>query len=168
MIVTGTVLAMRFLHSRGIIHGNVRPATIFIGEKARVQIGGVLRSGAPRHYQSAEGPGSEKADVFSFGLCFYEIMARKPVFAPDLPERNVDSRLHKSQLGVVPDAWPQLSREILAKTLHKDPAKRPTFHEILTLLANKDFQVQPDVDAQAVRSYIKEVEPPAEPEQPTR
>jgi hypothetical protein len=95
-------------------------------------------------------------------------MVRKPVFAPGLPEEKVDSRLHKSQLGVVPDAWPPLSRELLAKTLHKDLTKRPTFDEILTLITSQNFQVQQDVDAEAVRNYIKEVEPPAEPEQPKK
>jgi serine/threonine protein kinase len=69
MIVTGIVLAMRYVHSQKIIHGNLNPSNVFIDWNWIIRIGGF------NHSQLAD----------DFGLAFdKEITTLTSMHLPDV------------------------------------------------------------------------------------
>jgi serine/threonine protein kinase len=81
---------MRYIHSKDIIHPDLKPANIFIDDDHRIRIGDfgssrlfkagvtMTNAGAPL-YMAPEMDGGhydEKVDVYSFGLIMYEIVTK--------------------------------------------------------------------------------------------
>jgi serine/threonine-protein kinase len=89
IIICGIVLGMRFMHSRGFIHQDLKPSNILINDKGRVVIGdfgssrnvnaditpvgaGTLQYAAPELGEEVDW--TSRVDVYSFGLILYELL----------------------------------------------------------------------------------------------
>jgi serine/threonine protein kinase len=96
---------MEFVHSRGMVYRDLKPANILIDGSGRIRIGdfgsakiiesavylsdnyqGTIQYQAPEIY--GEDPYTGKVDVFSFALVLYEILVGYPVFSPKLSEAH--------------------------------------------------------------------------------
>jgi serine/threonine protein kinase len=156
IIVTGIVLAMRYLHFRSIVHRDLKPANVFIDWNWIVRIGdfnhslltdafglvsekemSILTSTYPYdcRYIAPEcfyNSPNLKSDVFSFGLILYELFTGNPPFPPDLPGLSVCKKLVLD--GFRPDipGWiaPNV-KKIILDCLKQDPDERPSFTENL-------------------------------------
>jgi serine/threonine protein kinase len=135
--------ALDYAHSRGVIHRDVKPANILITPENRVKITdfGIARIessnltmegqllGTPNYMAPEQIQGKEvdhRADIFSLGVVFYELLTRKKpfqgenmtavthkiVFEPFRPPEQLVAELPK---GLTP---------ILSRCLEKDPARR--------------------------------------------
>jgi serine/threonine protein kinase len=100
IIITGIVLGMKYIHSRGYIHQDLKPDNIMINEHGQALIGdfgacrpknedctpvpeaGTVHYAAPELYDDRIRP-TPTVDVFSFGLILYEILVGVPVFSPE-------------------------------------------------------------------------------------
>jgi serine/threonine protein kinase len=99
IVIVGIVIGMKFIHSRGVIHRDLRPANILLDERGHPKIGDLgssrfcdlrmtMTSGvgtrlytAPEMYGDADYTAA--VDVYSFALIVYEVLVGKSVFPPD-------------------------------------------------------------------------------------
>lgn len=129
-IVTPIVDALTYLHSKGIVHGHLRPATILVVDD-RVKLssrrlcgaGTLLRPmGARQIYDAPETlsePITPAADIWSLGVTLIEALTQQTVWGQQIdgdPE--------------APYSIPEPLRTIVQECLHADPARRWTLSDI--------------------------------------
>lgn len=133
--------ALSYMHSKGIVHKNLKPANIFLDGNVRVKLGGF---GLARHksrrdpegedseqfYWSPETEYSEKADLYSLGVVFYELWR---------PFRSASQRLEELKRlrtdQPLPDDFvrstPANVVEVVTMLTKTDPAERPNARAML-------------------------------------
>lgn len=148
-------------HSLGIIHRDIKPQNIFIqehprrGKTVKVLDFGIAKlvddavlgqqeltvdgsgPGTPTYMapeRFSEGPYDGRADVYSLGVTFYEMLTGKPPFQTKTGNPIRMALLHMSQAPPSlrernPDV-PRAVEEVVLSALEKDPEKRPTIEEL--------------------------------------
>jgi tetratricopeptide (TPR) repeat protein len=148
--------AVGVAHARGIVHRDIKPSNLFLpaNDLARVKVldFGVARItdarstrtgvmvGTPGYMAPEQAKGeraiSPRVDVFALGCVLFECLTGQPVFVGD----NVMAVLAKILLEETPrlaEVRPELSAELddlIARTLAKDPDRRPADGEQLAMV----------------------------------
>jgi serine/threonine protein kinase len=177
IIIVGIVLSMRYLHWKGIIHLDLRPATIFVDWDWTVRIGGFShavmsnqsqievsfnlsnsvdsRYAAPECFKNAP---TQESDVFSFGLILYEVLLGQPGFPFDLTPRQLMMKIVRDKdRPVIPDFVHPDVRALIRDCWAHDPNERPSFCDILSRMDGMDFQITPGVKSSKVRRFADKV-----------
>ena len=144
--------ALDYLHTQKpepMSHGLVIPGNIFLSKDHGVRLGPVcvidLGASNPfsekcRHgvYQAPEGPGSPAADIYSFGLCFLQLLTRQQPYwvSPDeTPETLTRAKLSGAMPALLNPAHENAVDEEFAACIRRclahDPADRPTAEELI-------------------------------------
>jgi serine/threonine protein kinase len=175
-IVAGVVLGMRFMHSYGCAHGNLKPANLLLDRQWRVRIADfgishfrhderlLLESFYPGdlHYlppERFEGEAPSKGkDLYAFGLILYELVVDNPLFPPDLKPQTV---MKKVILGTELDI-PQWVKPDVAALIERccsyNCEVRPSIDEILVILKQMNFRILQEVRDQKVFQFVSQIE----------
>lgn len=173
--------AFHYAHARGVVHRDIKPTNIMMGEDGRVKIGdfGVAfvdredvdetqvigRLGSPR-YMSPEqlmgGDVNNQSDIYSLGVVTYELLTGVSPFAgKHVGEiaRKVLKEPHVPIRELNPEVPEQLAA-VVDRTLKKHPAGR--YHSAMELAAdlqiiqeNLDFTDHNRTDVEAVRALAE-------------
>src|SRR6187397_1915110 len=133
--------ALRFAHRHGIIHRDIKPHNILIGERLKVTDFGIARAGASQmteagsimgtaQYLSPEqakgAPVDQTSDLYSVGVVLYELLTGVVPFSGDTPVE-----IAMKHLSTVPEP-PSAKRAdvprdldlVVMRALAKDPSER--------------------------------------------
>ena len=144
------------IHSRGIMHLDLKPANIFVTDEG-IKIGDFgLASALSEGLESASGsaayiapellkgyPFDMRADLYSLGVIAAELFTGQNLFEGETTGETIQLQLHlvvdENDLVSVPEEL----RELVASLLQKDPQKRPNsaytiWRKLAKLLGRKD------------------------------
>lgn len=132
------VCALEYLHAKGIIFASLKPENILLDSFGHISLcnpglfglemkdGDRIMPGTPEYPAPEILLGQEtsrKVDWWSLGIILYEILTGLPPFY----HKDADEQRRKivgGSLSQLPDRLPPTARDILARLLDKDPAKR--------------------------------------------
>jgi TPR repeat protein len=178
MIVVGIVLAMRYLHSCGFIHGDLKPEHILLDWDWIVRICAFCRSvlseasdaelddnrgqlSCNERYSVPECFYNEQtlnSDVFSFGLILYELLTGKPVFSPELGHSLVMKKIVlEGAHPYIPDSVAPKVKSLIEDCLNYEWYERPSFDTILFRLDEIGFQITRGVNSRKIRQFVTAV-----------
>lgn len=114
--------ALRYLHSQGIIHGNLNPNHFWMtNEKIiKLELSPIEDTLDIYHPPSPESKGTEKADIYSLGCIFYQITYVIKYLQEDkFAKLENESKIYSPEL-----------LDLIKIMLNKDASKRPTAEEL--------------------------------------
>jgi len=142
---------MSYLHSKNIIHRDLKSENLLVDEQKRIKICDFGLATVPRNRQMTVKIGSpffmapeillgkqynEKADVFSYGVVLVEIVTRANA-PPDTMERSASSgytlNFDKLRPHIPPECPPEFLK-LARLCLRVSPDERPTFKQALDIL----------------------------------
>lgn len=174
--VAEVATALAVAHRKGVIHGDVKPANILIGEDDRLKLTdfGMARLasrdskdtpllGSPAYWcpeQIVGKPQDARSDIFSLGVVLYELVTgRRPFDADSL--QGICSRILSSTPLPPSHANPSVPtalNEVIASCLAKDPNQRCASAEILAdrlhPLSRRNVGVQTQVQPSSLRERV--------------
>jgi len=161
--------ALRYLHGRRIMYRDLKPenvgfdvrgdAKIFdfglakeLNERDRTENGLYKMSGltGSRRYMAPEVvlclPYNEKADVFSFGILFWEICSLEVPFNGYDAEKHSRRVVRQNERPKINSSWPVSIQDVIAESWSPNTKKRPPFQRICTILGHELSNIKDDTN----------------------
>jgi serine/threonine protein kinase len=176
-VIVGIALAMRFVHSRGVIHRDLKPNNILLDWDWKVRIADFGHSTSPEnpihrnsicgwpsinsHYLAPECYDNRylpASDVFSFGLILYELLTGQSAFEEDLTEHGIAVRVMNDERPALPESVLPSAAELITDCWVKDPDSRPSFDEIVDRLAEMKFKLIGKVNSSKLIAFVKSID----------
>jgi hypothetical protein len=172
--IVGLVQAMTFVHSRNLMHRELKTRVVFFDEEHEVKVGGFGRSKfddleslqqtvfdkSTSLYQAPEMWTDDydgSVDVYAFAMILFRVATGHSPF-PEVRRKTAFVRMNRVMKGDRADIDQKVipfTRGLIESCWDHDPAKRPSFVQIMEGLDRANFQIFPDVDSAAVRRYIE-------------
>lgn len=149
IILRDVVAGLKFLHSHGIIHRDLKLSNILLSETGQAKIADFGLAVLTEFSDSADSrerticgtPNylapeilnkknyGRSADIWSLGCLLYSCLTGKPPFdSPDLPQTFDKVKRLDYQ---IPDHLSPSARDLISRLLSGDPGNRPTFDQII-------------------------------------
>lgn len=112
---------MKYIHSHGIKHGNLKPSNILISDDGTIKISDFGKA----QEEANDDKLGEMEDVYSFGSVVYFILCGNEV-----PENKQ-----------IPKEFSILAQNLIEKCWHEDLFCRPTFEMICDMLEKNEFNL---------------------------
>lgn len=149
-ILSDVVLAMQYMHSQHIIHGDLKSRNILLVQNEAQLSAKVIDFGLSRHvtmgsyvhtrtmgtvtHMSPEmlrdGHMSYNGDVYAFGMIMYETLTGWAPFY-GMSSSEVVEKVLAREMPPVPPGMPQRYVDTMLQCWHIDPRQRPTFAQLL-------------------------------------
>lgn len=141
---------MAYLHSRNVIHRDLKPSNILLTRDHRAKIAdfGMSCSNAGQELTAETGTYrymapevirhesySSNADVYSFGICLWQLITREIPFATMTPIQAAYT-VAEGRRPPIPPSTPRRLQEIILACWDQDSHKRPSFTYIAMALAD--------------------------------
>lgn len=143
-IIIQSVKGLKVLHSRNILHRDIKSANIFVTSDKTIQLGDLnvaklvngyahTQTGTP-YYASPEvwrdSPYDSKSDIWSLGCVIYELCALEPAFkSKDMKE--LFSKVIKGKYSEIPSMYSADLGTVIRNMLQVKSALRPSCDKIL-------------------------------------
>jgi serine/threonine protein kinase len=165
LIVTA-VAGLRFLHSRGIVHRDLRPSHLILEQDGSVRITGyvtallaerraiketMMRAPlylAPEVYEVNKGDDRPPVDVFAFALILYQLVTGKQWLTATMTPAAIMRAVFAEARPAIDDPMHAVLLAVISEGWQLHPDDRPSFDDIWERLRAVGFQVFPDVDVQ--------------------
>jgi tRNA A-37 threonylcarbamoyl transferase component Bud32 len=182
-IAVGLAEALDHAHAKAIVHRDVKPGNVMVGEDGRPKLmdfgiakredAGLTQAGTflgtPSYAspeQIKEGTVDNRSDIFSFGVLAFELMSGQSPF----PGTSINTILYRivneppveiqpPVLGILPEGW----RRIFGKVLAKQPGDR---YATCTAFVRDLLDAVPELDKEDRRELIGSLRLRAEPPLP--
>ena len=170
-IVVGIDLAMKSVHSQGIMHRDLKPSNVLLDEQRHPYLcdfgssralvsDATLTSAHPfTVYYAAPEIGDEhlhydtKADVYSFGIMLYELVTGEFALR-HLNLMQVTRYISKGKRPAIPTSVLPFTRSLIQRCWATDPARRPSFADIYNDIKREEFRLCDGVNTTAVSAYV--------------
>jgi serine/threonine protein kinase len=173
IVICDIALGLRYMHSQGIVHGDLKPGNIVLDRELRAKICdfGLSRSlnledartgeigtfayMAPEQLQGDLSP-TEKTDVFAFGLVLYEIISCKRAFGEN--QMMPVLKLHRARYRpTLSDEFGHLMQNLIPRCWSDRPRSRPSFAQILSEFESAGFALLPGADACEIEAAARRI-----------
>jgi serine/threonine protein kinase len=160
---------MKYVHSKGIIHQDLKPGNIFIMKQGDAVIGdfgisrhereevtpeaGTARYSAPELFLD-NGVITPKADVFSFGSILFEILTGNPVFPVLQPPLEIINAVRTGQMKGIPGNCGAFMQDLIPRCWSTKPEDRPSFGTILQDVEGAGYDIVPGACKKKVEAYV--------------
>lgn len=157
LIALDVARGMEFLHSRGIIHRDLKSLNVLLDSKKRGKIGDFglsrIKSSAPMTgligttlWMAPEVLLStpfydEKVDVYSFGILLWELLTGKPPYDNNVSTELTRDIVEQNKRPPIPKDTPEHLRNLIVSCWEAEPSKRPPFHQIVANLSDPSYQI---------------------------
>jgi serine/threonine protein kinase len=161
----GMAASLLYVHSRGLVHGDVRPANFLLDDDCApllFDFGQSRRLTAAPESVACDGC-TNKVDVYSYGATLYQLFAH-PIRLDSgrwLP-KGASAPAREVQRGgrfVYDESIPPFYWDLIRACLAEDPAHRPSFAQIVGLLRSDPRSVLDGTDDSALSAYEAKVLP---------
>ncbi|CAD6186028.1 unnamed protein product [Caenorhabditis auriculariae] len=149
-VVVQLVLALRYLHKeKKIVHRDLKPNNIMVGENDRVVVTdfGLAKQKGADYLKSAAGtiiyscpeivqnlPYNEKADIWSFGCCVYEICQLQAAFS-STNMLALATQIVEAKFEPMAEVWSSDLHQLVTSCLQADSAKRFDILQVASSIA---------------------------------
>ena len=170
IVLFGVAEGMRQLHSRRIMHRNLKPSNVILDENLYPKIGDV---GFVREYSRnpaymapemlSGGSYKSKVDIYAYGMVVYHTVCGKPPFDPSVSFHQIKSMIIEGQRPAIPNFVPSNYATLIKQCWNQEASLRPTFANIVEGFVNGNYQY-PGADNNAFLEYQRTIAPQFDPD----
>jgi serine/threonine protein kinase len=175
ILICGIALGMRFIHSKGIIHADLKPSNVLVNGRGEALIsdfglsrfecndytltpeGGTVNYAAPELFQEGAIP-TRQLDVYAFGLLLYEILTGLAVFPSSEYTFPIVRQILSGEMPAVPDECGSMMQDLIPRCWRIAPETRPTFDDVIRIFKAAEYRIVPRSDEVKLRVFIEDIE----------